>query len=486
MDVKQEISHLIGKDHVLDDPDVIASFAGDMSFASPRSPELLARPRGVEDIRKVVTWANEKNVPLVPVSSGPPRSRGDTVSSLGGVVLDLQGMNQIIRIDPKNRVCMVEAGVTYGQLVPELRKQGLRLNLPLCPRSNKSVLASALEREPVMIPRHHWDSSDPLLCMEVVFGTGDVFRTGEAAGPGGIEAQWKIGGAQKFPLGPHQVDYHKLMQGAQGTMGIASWASIKCELTPKIEKLYFLSDTRLERLSDIAYRLIRLDLGDEVFLVNNVTLAMLISADAATREKALRSLPPWILVFVVCGYERHPEERVEYQENDIGDLTKEYGLTPVRSVGDAKAETVLRAIRNPSPDPYWKLRGKGENYELFFITTLNQADSFVPVIRDLAVQENYPGDDIGIYLQPVVQGTSCHLEFNFPCPPGNGPEKERIGRLISRASEAVYQQGGFFSRPYGMWAPLVYSRNTEFVNALRKVKGIFDPNNILNPGKLCF
>ena len=356
----------------------------------------------------------------------------------------------------------------------------------MCPRANKSVLASALEREPVMIPRHHWDSSDPLLCLEVVFGTGDIFRTGEAAGPGGVEAQWKIGGAQKFPLGPHQIDYHKIMQGAQGTMGIASWASMKCELVPRIEKLYFLSDTRLEKLQDIAYRLIRLDLGDEVFLLNNVTLATLISTDRPGIEQAVRSLPPWILVFVVCGYERHPEERLEYQEKDIGELTKLHGLTPVQSIGDAKAEVVLRAIRNPSPEPYWKLRGKGENYELFFMTTLDRVDSFIPAVRDLAVQENYPGDDIGIYIQPVVQGTSCHLEFNFPCPAGNPQEKDRVSRLISRASEMIYQQGGFFSRPYGSWAPMVYSRNTEFVNALRKVKEIFDPNNILNPGKLCF
>jgi FAD/FMN-containing dehydrogenase len=48
------------------------------------------------------------------------------------------------------------------------------------------------------------------------------------------------------------------------------------------------------------------------------------------------------------------------------------------------------------------------------------------------------------------------------------------------------EYGAFFSRPYGPWADLAYGRFTEGVAALRKLKSIFDPNNILNPGKLCF
>ena len=44
--------------------------------------------------------------------------------------------------------------------------------------------------------------------------------------------------------------------------------------------------------------------------------------------------------------------------------------------------------------------------------------------------------------------------------------------------------GAFFSRPYGTWAQLVRTRHAESIIALRKVKGIFDPNNVMNPGKL--
>ena len=77
--------------------------------------------------------------------------------------------------------------VTFGELIPAAAKKGLRLNMPLQPRQTKSVVGSMLSREPVIMPHYHWDISDPIGSTEVVFGTGDMFRTGAAAGPGSIE-----------------------------------------------------------------------------------------------------------------------------------------------------------------------------------------------------------------------------------------------------------------------------------------------------------
>jgi FAD/FMN-containing dehydrogenase len=107
-------------------------------------------------------------------------------------------------------------------------------------------------------------------------------------------------------------------------------------------------------------------------------------------------------------------------------------------------------------------------------------------MKGVAAKFDYPGDDIGCYVQPMVQGRGCHCEFNIPCDESNTGEMAEVRKLFMDASETLMKNGAFFSRPYGPWADMVYSRYAEGVTALRKLKDIFDPDNILNPGKLCF
>jgi hypothetical protein len=104
----------------------------------------------------------------------------------------------------------------------------------------------------------------------------------------------------------------------------------------------------------------------------------------------------------------------------------------------------------------------------------------------LAQGRRYPIENMGVYIQVVVQGTSCHSEFNLYCDPANPTELERVKWLVNEGSRDLANKGGFFSRPYGAWADMAYNRVADTAVMERKVKEIFDPNGILNPGKLCF
>jgi FAD/FMN-containing dehydrogenase len=93
---------------------------------------------------------------------------------------------------------------------------------------------------------------------------------------------------------------------------------------------------------------------------------------------------------------------------------------------------------------------------------------------------------MGIYIQPQHQGVACHCEFNLPFDPGDKSESARIKELFTRASEELVKQGAYFSRPYDIWANMVYNRDAQSTMLLKEIKEIFDPNHVLNPGKLCF
>jgi FAD/FMN-containing dehydrogenase len=107
-------------------------------------------------------------------------------------------------------------------------------------------------------------------------------------------------------------------------------------------------------------------------------------------------------------------------------------------------------------------------------------------MHEKACETGFPIADIGMYIQPIQQGRSCHMEFNLTFNPGNKSEVARVQRTFEQASKALMLKGAFFSRPYGTWAELIHNQCVENVIALRKVKQIFDPNNVMNPGKLFF
>jgi hypothetical protein len=485
---KEKLVKIVGRSNVSYEPATLEKYSSDISFVNAIKPACVVKPRNSEDIKQLVKLANETLTPLVSVSSGAPHFRGDTVPGAGGaVVVDLTGMRKIIRVDRYHRVAMVESGVTFEELIPAAKKEGIRLNMPLLPKQSKSVVGSMLEREPPIMPKYQWDISDPLATVEVIFGTGDDFRTGQAAGPGTIKEQWAAGAVQKAPYGPGTVALHRLIQGAQGTMGIVTWASLRCEILPSLEEPFVVSSSGLDKLFELIQRLVKRRLVNECFILNNTNLAAIFAKKWPKDYRDLKGhLPPWVAFYNLAGYEYYPEDRVKYQIKDVLSITQQLGLESEKAVGGISANEILKAVQQPSAEPYWKLRYKGASQDIFFLTIYDKLEGLIRVMNDLAEKVGYSTSDMGIYIQPVVQGTSVHGEFNLFYDPENKHEVKLVKELSALAVRHLQAAGAFFSRPYGETAGMIMNKDAASVAAISRLKKILDPNNVMNPGKLCF
>ncbi len=482
------LEHAMGPERVSRDPSTLERHSADISFVNRVRPASLVAPKTAAEVQALLKFANDTRTPLVPVSSGAPHFRGDTVPGVGGaLVVDLSGMKQIMMVDRERRVAMCEPGVTFGELIPAAAKAGLRLNMPLLPRQTKSVIGSILEREPVVMPKYQWDISDPLACAEIYFGNGEVFRTGQAAGPGSIEKQRAVGGVQKAPYGPGTASLHRLIQGAQGTMGIVTWLSMRCEILPSIEEPFFVGSSNLDQLLELAHWLIRLGTVNECFILNNTNLATIFADESAAARQSLKaSLPAWTLFYTVAGGEYFPEERVSSQIKDIAEISQRLGVEAARAIGRVSARAMLKAVQQPCTDTYWKLRPKGACQDLFFLTIREKLEGQIAAMGELAEKNGYAATDMGIYIQPIVQGTSIHCEFNLFYGTGNVRERNQVKDLNGLATREMMARGGFFSRPYGDDARTIANRDAASASVLQTFKKIFDPNNLMNPGKICF
>jgi hypothetical protein len=485
---QERLVKIVGAANVRNDPATLDTYSSDISFTTPMRPDYVVKPGNPKEIRDLVNLARETRTPLIPVSSGAPHFKGDTVPSVGGaVIVDLAGMKKIIRVDRLNRVAMFEPGVTFEELIPACTREKLRLNMPLLPRKTKSVTASMLEREPVVMPIYHWDLPDPLNCVEIIFGTGDMFRTGAAAGPGSLEEQWAAGGAQVTPAGPSSASWYRMIGGSQGTMGVVCWSSARCELLPSLEEPYMVGSSEFDRLMEMIHWLIRLRIPNECFILNKPSLAAMMAKNFPNEYQAIKdSLPPWVLFYNLAGYEYYPEERVRVHEEDARGIAQREGVEPSRSAGKVSAFEFLKAVQAPSPEPYWKLRAKGASQDVFFISNFQNVEKLINVMYRLSDQADYPIQDLGIYVQPLVQGANYHVEFNLFYNPDIRKEASLVKKLTSDVIDPLISNGAFFSRPYGESARAILNKDAATVQTLMKVKNIFDPDNMMNPGKLCF
>jgi hypothetical protein len=488
LDEKCKLAEILGPENVLDAPDILDAYSRDESFVSPVRPRFVVRPDNTEKVQKLVRWARRSHVPLVPVSSGPPHFNGDTVpGSSEAVIVDLSRMDRILRIDRKNRMTLVEPGVSFSRLQPSLANQGLRISTPLLPRGNKSVIASLLERQPTLVPKYNWSLPEPLRCLEIVWGTGDILWTGEAGSqPHSLEKQWQAGQAQINAMGPQETDWHRLVSGAQGSLGIVTWASIRCEILPSVHHLLLIPAGKLSDLIDCAYQLIRVRVGDEVLILNSASLAYILGKGTDEIKLLREKLPPWMILIGIAGRDILPEEKVRVGEEDIRDIAGRFGLSPVSDLPEVNDYHVMDTLLQVSGDPYWKLVYRGGCQSILFLTTLDKTPGFVNSISTLAGSVNYPAADIGVYIQPQHQGAAYHCEFMLPYGPSSRTAVSVTRNLFAQSSKELSELGAFFSRPYGSWSDLVYSRDITAGDMLKKIKNIFDPDHILNPGKLCF
>lgn len=484
----KRLTEIVGVENVVDNPVVLNGFAKDHSFVKPVKPFCVVYPRSKEDVKDIINFANEYKIPLIPVSSGPPHFRGDTIPREGGIIVDLSKMKKILRVDTRNRAVRIEPGVTFRELIPELEKFGLRLNMPLLPRASKSVVTSYLEREPPMMPKYQFDYVDPLLTMEVVFGTGDEFRTGTASGPGSIE---EINADMVNPFGPGDVKYFKLLSGAHGTLGIVTWAMVKVEVTPKLRKIYFIPFEKGEDVVEPMRRLLRYgvmgSVADEILALNNFNLALILAEKWPEEFEILRrNLPPWTVIISIGGY-RIADERIKVQEKCLMEIAKELALEPSPSLPGAygKEKLMLELLSKPwDKEPYWKIRYKGSCCEIFFLAPPSKASVLIKALQENTANFGYSMNEVGGYIQPIVEGHAYHIEFDIPYNPLDPREVDAAQKFSTKTSEIIMKMGGFFSRVYGPWADMSYNNYAGGAAVLRKLKDIFDPKHILNPGAL--
>lgn len=482
MSVIRNLLDKVGNEKVLAKPSEVRKYmkeGGDKTFGTP---QYIVYAHERKDIEKVLETANENRIPVIPASSAV-HWYGPHLPHFSGILLDLTRMRGLEGIDKRNRKVRIEPGATWGQVQRSLREHGFMVASPLLPHPDRSVLTDYLERTPPVIPL--FEFGEPLLGMEVVWPNGEVFRTGSASAPNfpntiaeGVN-----------PQGPAALDYWRILQGAQGTMGVVSWANLKTEFIPEQNKTFFVNFSGIQNAVEPLYRIQKRRIGLECLLLNRTNFLKIIAEEFSVDPASFAArLPAWILILVLAGFKRRPMEKIAYEEKELKRISSELCLDITGTIpGGAVVEKAIPPLlRGPwSRRVYWKSSDGFNCRDLFFITTLNRIDKFNELVDRIGLKYDLKSDNVGLYVQPIEHGRSCHFEVNFYYKAKERSEAE-MNRIVEELAKECIAGGAFFTRPYGELPKLVYKKTYMYTKVLKQVKQVMDPNNVMCTGALCF
>ena len=233
------------------------------------------------------------------------------------------------------------------------------------------------------------------------------------------------------------------------------------------------------------YRITRVRYGAEIFILSGTQFANLMGKDAADVAAIESKAPAWVALVGIASAEVLPEMKFAQQKEDISDIAIECDLELVPVLAGISGKAALERITHPcEPGKYWKEARKGGFKDIVFVSTMDRVPNFTRLVRYIAAEEGMSSSDIGVYVQPQYQGVNASVTYTLTYDPKNTAEDAKAAKVFERASQALCDAGAYFNRPYGSWAKMQLNKDAQQLDLLRYLRGVFNPDNILNPGKL--
>jgi len=449
-----EFQKIVGKENVLTSPEALKAYSYDGTTSWIHEPDIVLFPTSAKEISAIMKIANAEKIPVTPRGGGTNVS-GGSVPIEGGIVICFTKMNKIVKIDKENLTATVEPGVVLMDLNMALAREGLFF--PPDPQSFLGATMGGVIAENAGGPAcvKYGVTKQYILGLEVVLANGDIVNLG--------------GRTLKNVVG---YDLMHIFISSEGTLGIIAKAELKLNPLPKTKKTIMAVYADVAVAGESVYRVLENGVipGKIEFLDNWV-----INRIEEMMPMGLPRDADAVLLFECDGI----PEAVEKEVEQIVEITKKYGAVDVRVAKD-QAEA----------DRYWLARRAG------FAAVFGKAPTVLA--EDVTVPRNKMPDLIRKCKEVAKK---YNLEINVLGHAGDGNlhpsiltdinNKEAYDRALKGLDEiigAAVELGGVLSGEHGIGLEKqkFFRRviDPNIINMMKGIKQLFDPNNIMNPGKI--
>lgn len=453
-EVKDKLISIVTKEN-FDDSKIerlVYSYDATPNFQS--MPDAVVSPRNAEEVAEILKICNQSGVPIVPRGSGTNLCAG-TCPTEGGVVLLFKHMNKILEIDEENLTITVQPGVITLDLINAIEEKGLFY--PPDPSSMKisTIGGNINENSGGLRGLKYGVTRDYVIGLEAVLPNGDIIRTG--------------GKLAKDVAG---YDLTRLFVGSEGTLCVITEATLKLIPMPETRK------TMLALYQDLsaAARSVSKIIANKII---PTTLEFLDQATLKVVEDYAQIGLPTDVQAVLLIEQDGPAEVVDRDIEKIAEVCKQENAVSIQIAATEEEAMALRTARRAALSAIARLAP----------TTILE-DATVPrsEIANMVKAINEITEKYNLTICTFGHAGDGNLHPTCATDARNHEEMERVEKAFAEIFEKAIELGGTITGEHGvgaMKAPyLEWKLKKEGIAAMMGIKQAFDPNNIMNPGKV--
>ena len=462
-EIIKRFSAIVGEENLFMDEDRLAEYGHDKTEDLVFLPDIVLRPGTTSEVSDILKVCNEHKIPVTPRGAGTGLA-GGALPVQKGVIISMERFNKILNIDELNLQATVEPGVITEVFQNAVKEKGLFY--PPDPSSKGSCFLGGNLANNSGGPKavKYGVTRDYVLNMEVVLPTGEVIWTGA--------------NVMKNSTG---YNLTQLMCGSEGTLGVITKIVFKLRGYPQKNVLLLIPFTTNEEACKAIAAIFTEGItpsGVE-FFEREAGIKTIEYCDKVLGSPVTTQLPENMGAYLLCELDGNDEDVLMKDAERVMAVVERFQIGDVLFADSTlQKEELWKVRKNISPAVNWKTVTKSDDV----VVPRSQLPQLIVGIKEIGKQYDFNTvcfghlGDGNLHINFLREDISDH-DWETKVPEGIG---EVFKLVVSLGGTLSGEHGvGITKRPY-----MSIAMSEINLNLMRGIKKVFDPNSILNPGKI--
>lgn len=441
------------------DPEILKDYGKDWTRYYTPNPIAVLFPQTTKEVQEIIFWARKNKIALVP-SGGRTGLSGGAVAQNGEVVISLSKMNQILKFDELNLSISCQAGVITEALQDFATQNGYHFPVDFAARGSSQIGGNIATNVGGLNVIHYGLMRDWVLSLTVVTGQGEILNLNN--------------GLIKNNTG---YDLRQLFIGSEGTLGIITEATLKITPPPQKASIVILGLQDYMHIQNIFVQFRRHLTLFAFEMFTDKALDYVLKSHTHLKPPFQKNYPYYILAEVETANEHEEQELLAVYEDCF---QSGFILDGVISQSQQQAED------------FWKYRdfiseslSPMTPYKNDISVKISDIPNFIREI-DIVLKKEYPHYEV-VWFGHIGDG---NLHINILKPPSLRTQEFVIScqRVDEILFSTIQKFQGSISAEHGVGLSkkpfLHFTKSKQEIQIMKEIKKVFDPDNILNPGKI--